>query len=65
MREYELHPEAYVDLHEIGQYVADDSPAAAKRVVNEIFDAIGANGQAAIHRQLNQPGEQRRPIMTM
>jgi antitoxin ParD1/3/4/toxin ParE1/3/4 len=42
MREYELHPEAYIDLHEIGQYIADDSPAAARRVVSEIFDAIAA-----------------------
>ncbi len=42
MRRYELHPEAYTDLHEIGQYIADDSPAAAKRVITEIFDAIGA-----------------------
>ena len=42
MSEYELHPEAYVDLHEIGQYIADDSPDIAKRVVTEIFDAIAA-----------------------
>jgi plasmid stabilization system protein ParE len=42
MSEYELHPEAYVDLDEIGQYIADDSPDVAKRVVTEIFDAIAA-----------------------
>jgi plasmid stabilization system protein ParE len=42
MREYELHPEAYVDLREIAQYIADDSPDAAKRVVTEIFGAITA-----------------------
>ena|SRR5690242_14832740 len=39
MREYELHPEAYTDLDEIAEYVALDSPDAAKRIVNEIFDA--------------------------
>lgn len=42
MRDYELHPEAYVDLHEIGQYIADDNLGAATRVVTEIFDAISA-----------------------
>jgi plasmid stabilization system protein ParE len=42
MREFELHPAAYVDLHEIGQYIAEGSPAAAKRAVDEIFDAIAA-----------------------
>jgi plasmid stabilization system protein ParE len=42
MRGYELHPEAYVDLNEIGQYIADDSPDAARSVVTKIFDAIAA-----------------------
>jgi plasmid stabilization system protein ParE len=42
MRKYELHPEAYTDLHEIGQYIADDNRAAAKRVLGEIFDAMSA-----------------------
>ena len=42
MREYELHPDAYVDLDEIGQYIADGSPDGAKRVVSEVFDAIAA-----------------------
>jgi len=42
MSGYELHPEAWIDLHEIGQHLADDSPAAAKRVITEIFDAISA-----------------------
>jgi plasmid stabilization system protein ParE len=39
MKEYELHPEAYIDLNEIGQHIADGSPAAEKRVVTGIFDA--------------------------
>ena len=37
---YELHPEAYADLDDIRGYIAQDSPAAADRVMSEIFDAI-------------------------
>jgi plasmid stabilization system protein ParE len=43
MREYELHPEAYTDLDEIGEYIGEHSNTdAAKRVANEIFKAISA-----------------------
>jgi plasmid stabilization system protein ParE len=42
MKDYELHPEAYIDLKEIGEYVGDDSLDAAKLVVTKIFDAIQA-----------------------
>lgn len=42
MREFELHPEAYTDIDEIGQWIGDDSPDAAKRVVTGIFDAVAA-----------------------
>lgn len=42
MTGYALHPEAYTDIQEIADYIAEDSPAAARRVVNKIFDAIGA-----------------------
>jgi plasmid stabilization system protein ParE len=40
MNDYELHPEAYADLDEIAEYISEDSPDAARRVVAHIFDAI-------------------------
>lgn len=42
MKGVELHPEAYNDLDEIGRYISQDSPDAAKRLVTRIFDRIGA-----------------------
>jgi toxin ParE1/3/4 len=42
MSGYKLHPEAYTDLDEIREYIAQDSPAAAARVIIDIFDAIRA-----------------------
>lgn len=35
-----LHPEAYSDLEEIWEYVADESPEAGDRLIEEIFAAI-------------------------
>jgi len=40
--EYALHPEAFADLDEIREYIAEDNPDAADRVISEIFDGIGA-----------------------
>jgi len=41
MREYELHPEAYSDLYEIGERIGERSNTdTARRVVDEIFKAI-------------------------
>ncbi len=42
MTEYALHPEAFADLDEIREYIAEDNPAAADRAITEIFDAIRA-----------------------
>jgi plasmid stabilization system protein ParE len=39
---YALHPEAYNDIDEIREFIADDSLDAADRVVTEIFDSIRA-----------------------
>jgi plasmid stabilization system protein ParE len=39
-RLFALHPEAYNDIDEIRDVIADDSPDAADRVVTEIFDSI-------------------------
>ncbi|MEO5924217.1 MAG: type II toxin-antitoxin system RelE/ParE family toxin [Bryobacteraceae bacterium] len=40
MTGYVLHPEAFADIDEVREYIAEDSPDAADRVVSEIFDAI-------------------------
>ena len=40
MSGYALHPEALADLEEIRDFVADDSPDAADRLIAEIFDAF-------------------------
>lgn len=40
MSGYALHPRAYDDLDDIREYVARKSPAAADRLVDEIFDSI-------------------------
>jgi toxin ParE1/3/4 len=37
---YALHLEAYADLDEIRDYIAQENPDAADRVMSEIFDAI-------------------------
>ena len=37
---YGLHPDAYLDLEEIRDYIAEDSPDAADRVISEIFDCF-------------------------
>jgi toxin ParE1/3/4 len=42
MSGYELHPEAYTDLDAIREYIAEDNPAAAARVITDIFDGIRA-----------------------
>ena len=42
MSDYSLHPEAFVDLDGIRFHIAEDSPDAADRFINEIFDAIRA-----------------------
>jgi plasmid stabilization system protein ParE len=40
MSSFALHPEAYDDLDELRAYIAEDSPDAADRMVNEIFDRL-------------------------
>jgi plasmid stabilization system protein ParE len=42
MTGYALHPEAFTDLDDIRQYIAEDSPEAADRLITEIFDGIRA-----------------------
>jgi len=40
MSSYQLHPEAYIDVDEIRDYISYDSLDAARRVVTQIFKAI-------------------------
>ena len=40
MREFELHPQALVDVEEIWDYIAQDNLAAADRLVDELFEAF-------------------------
>jgi len=37
---FQLHPEAAQDLIEIWEYIAEDNPLAAKRVREDILDAV-------------------------
>jgi len=45
MSGFTLHPEAFNDIDEIREYIAEDNPDAADRVVTEIFDKIRALGE--------------------
>jgi toxin ParE1/3/4 len=42
MSEYALHPEAFGDLDQIREYIAENNPDAADRVITEIFESIRA-----------------------
>jgi plasmid stabilization system protein ParE len=42
MSGFVFHPDAVADLNEIWEYIADDSPIAADRVMEEIHEAIRA-----------------------
>lgn len=39
---YDFHPEAAVDLEEIWEFIANDSPAAADRLIAAILNTIEA-----------------------
>jgi len=38
--EYDFHPEAALDLEDIWEFIADDSPVGANRVIANILDTI-------------------------
>ena len=40
MSDYDLHPEAFADIDEIAVCIGEDSPVAAHRVVDGIYQAI-------------------------
>jgi len=37
---YDFHPEARIDLREITDFIADDNPDAADKVLTEILNAL-------------------------
>jgi plasmid stabilization system protein ParE len=37
---YDFHPQAAIDLEDIGEVIAHDSPMAANRVIAELLDTI-------------------------
>lgn len=40
MSDFAFHPEAFADLTEIWEYIAEDNIDAADRVIGEIFDVL-------------------------
>jgi toxin ParE1/3/4 len=42
MTGFGFHPEAFADLDEIREHIAEDNPDAANRLITEIFDALHA-----------------------
>jgi plasmid stabilization system protein ParE len=57
---YGLHPDAYLDLDEIRDYIAQDSPDAADRVIDEIFACFERlarfPGQGHVRQDLTSKG---------
>jgi hypothetical protein len=42
MSGFVLHPDAYIDLDEIWEYIAVDSPAAADQNIRQIYESAYA-----------------------
>ena len=42
MSGYTFHPEAFTDLDEIWEFIADDSLDAADHVIEDIYGSIGS-----------------------
>jgi plasmid stabilization system protein ParE len=40
MTGYDFHPETAIDLEDIWDFIANDSPAAADRVIADVLDTI-------------------------
>jgi plasmid stabilization system protein ParE len=61
MSGYALHPEALTDLDGIREYIAEDNPDAADRMITEIFDGIRLL-VAAPHQGYRRPNLISRPL---
>jgi plasmid stabilization system protein ParE len=62
MSTFVLHPEAYADLDEIWEYIADDNLDAADRVLEEIYQTIQSL-VAFPHRGHKRPDLTSRPLL--
>ena len=62
MSAFALHPEAYADLDEIWEYIADDNLAAADRVLEEIFRTIRSLADFP-HQGHKRPDLTSRPLL--
>ncbi len=62
MTAFVLHPEAYADLDEIWEYIADDNLDAADRVLEEIFQTIRSL-VAFPHQGHKRPDLTSRPLL--
>jgi plasmid stabilization system protein ParE len=61
MTGYALHPEAFIDLDEIREYVAEDNPDAADRLIKNIFEGISALAPFP-HQGQSRPDLTSRPL---
>ena len=61
MTGYALHPEAFIDLDEIREHIAEDSLDAADRVITDIFDGFRAL-VAFPHQGYRRPNLTSRPL---
>ena len=61
MNGYALHPEAFIDLDRIREFIAEDSVDAADRFITEIFDAIRSL-VVFPHQGYRRPNLARRPL---
>jgi plasmid stabilization system protein ParE len=62
MSAFVLHPEAYADLSEIWEYIADDNLDAADRVLEEIFQTLQSLS-AFPHQGHRRPDLTLRPLL--
>jgi toxin ParE1/3/4 len=62
MSAFDLHPEAYVDLDEIWEYIADDNLDAADRVLEEIIGTIRSLADFP-HQGHKRPDLTSRPLL--
>lgn len=62
MSAFVLHPEAYADLDEIWEYIADDNIDAADRVLEEIFRTIRSLADFP-HQGHKRPDLTSRPLL--
>jgi plasmid stabilization system protein ParE len=61
MSDFAFHPEAFTDLTEIWEFIAEDNVDAADRVIGEILDVLGSLA-AFPHQGRRRPELTGRPL---